>query len=223
LSFVNLRKQQAVRVSPLSLKGDYPFYKVSDMNLRGNERFMSVANNWITESTRKKIKARTFPAGSVIFPKIGAAVATNKKRILTRDSVVDNNVMAVVIDDAALCDAHFPRFWFETVDLKTISNSGTLPSIPGHRVHTMRVPLPPLPEQKKIAHILSTVQRAIEEQERIIQTTTELKKALMRKLFTEGLRNEPQKQTEIGIIPKSWDVVKLGGLFETQLGKMLSQ
>ncbi len=71
-----------------------------------------------------------------------------------------------------------------------------------------RLPLPPLPEQKKIAHILSTVQRAIEAQERIIQTTTELKKALMHKLFTEGLRHEPQKQTEIGPLPESWKVVR---------------
>ena len=77
-----------------------------------------------------------------------------------------------------------------------------------------RFPLIPLLEQKKIAHILSTVQRAIETQERIIQTTTELKKALMQKLFTEGLRNEPQKQTEIGPIPESWDVVPLETLVE---------
>jgi type I restriction enzyme S subunit len=77
---------------------------------------------------------------------------------------------------------------------------------------------PPLHEQKKIAHILSTVQRAIEAQERIIQTTTELKKALMHKLFTEGLRNEPQKQTEIGPVPESWEVVPLSDVCRFQSG-----
>ena len=80
------------------------------------------------------------------------------------------------------------------------------------------LPLPPLPEQKKIAHILSTVQRAIEAQERIIQTTTELKKALMHKLFTEGLRHEPQKQTEIGPVPESWEVVAFDKFVTLQRG-----
>ncbi|RMG01191.1 MAG: hypothetical protein D6726_09990, partial [Nitrospirae bacterium] len=65
-------------------------------------------------------------------------------------------------------------------------------------------------EQRKIAAVLSLVQRAIEQQERLIQVTTELKKALMKKLFTEGLRGEPQKMTEIGPLPESWEVVELG-------------
>lgn len=75
-----------------------------------------------------------------------------------------------------------------------------------------------LPEQKKIAHILSTIQRAIEAQERITQTTTELKKALMHKLFTEGLRGEPQKLTEIGPVPESWEVVPLFDVCRFQSG-----
>ena len=67
----------------------------------------------------------------------------------------------------------------------------------------------PLSEQRKIAYILSTVQRAMEAQERIIQTATELKKTLMHKFFTEGIHNEPKKQTEIGLIPESWQVAPL--------------
>jgi hypothetical protein len=78
--------------------------------------------------------------------------------------------------------------------------------------------VPPLPEQKKITHILSTLRRGIEVQERIIQTTTELKKALMHKLFAEGLRNEPQKQTEIGPVPESWEVVELGDVINLFAG-----
>ena len=67
-------------------------------------------------------------------------------------------------------------------------------------------------EQRKIAVVLGLVQRAIEQQERLIALTTELKKALLHKLFTEGLRGEPQKQTEIGPVPESWELVPLGSL-----------
>ena len=74
---------------------------------------------------------------------------------------------------------------------------------------SLEIPLPPLAEQRKIAAVLGLVQRAIEQQERLIALTTELKKALLHKLFTEGLRGEPQKQTEIGPVPESWEVTRL--------------
>ncbi len=69
--------------------------------------------------------------------------------------------------------------------------------------------LPPLTEQRDIARILSTVQAAIAKQDELIQTTEALKKVLMHKLFTEGLNGEPIKETEIGPVPESWDLVPL--------------
>lgn len=79
------------------------------------------------------------------------------------------------------------------------------------------IPVPPRAEQEKIAHVLSIVQRAVEAQERIVQTTTELKRALVQKLFTDGLRDEPRKNTEIGLVPESWNVVELASLLREPL------
>lgn len=79
--------------------------------------------------------------------------------------------------------------------------------------YKLQIPLPSLPEQRNIIYILSKIQYAIETQEKIIQTTTELKKALMHKLFTEGLRGEPQRETEIGFVPKSWEVKRIGEVY----------
>ncbi len=104
----------------------------------------------------------------------------------------------------------FVRNHFEYLNRNRYSNKMGQPLITQGIINRVKFVLPPLPEQKKIAHILSAVQRAIEAQERIIQATTDLKKALMHKLFTEGLCNEPQKQTEIGPVPESWEVVPLG-------------
>lgn len=85
----------------------------------------------------------------------------------------------------------------------------------------LEIPLPSYAEQRRIAHVLGTVQQAIEQQERLIRSTTELKQALMQKLFTEGLRGEAQKETEIGLVPESWEVVGLGSLVSYSQGKQV--
>ncbi|PKO19972.1 hypothetical protein CVU37_00415 [candidate division BRC1 bacterium HGW-BRC1-1] len=109
-------------------------------------------------------------------------------------------------------------YWVMVHGIERIAENArgsTMKHVTGKEFNNSEVAIPPLLEQKKIAHILSTVQQAIEAQERIIQTTTELKKALMHKLFTQGLRNEPQKQTEIGPIPQSWEVLALSEIAES--------
>lgn len=81
------------------------------------------------------------------------------------------------------------------------------------------IPRPEKAEQRKIATVLGLVQRAMEQQERLIALTTELKKALLHQLFTQGLRGEPQKQTEIGPVPESWEIVPLESIAKIERGK----
>ena len=87
-------------------------------------------------------------------------------------------------------------------------NITTIPNLSKSRLSELIIPQPELPEQRKIAHVLSKVQKAIEQQDKLIRTTSELKKALMQKLFTEGTRGEPQRKTNIGLVPESWEVVE---------------
>ena len=89
--------------------------------------------------------------------------------------------------------------------------------------YDLRVPIPPLPEQKRIARVLSTVQRAIDVRDRVITTTTELRHVLMGKLFSEGLRGEPQAQTEIGLVPKGWDLRRIRRYRRRQRWKALAE
>jgi type I restriction enzyme S subunit len=76
----------------------------------------------------------------------------------------------------------------------------------------MEVLLPSLPEQRKIAAILSSVDETIEKTEAVIERLQVVKKAMMQELLTRGLpgRHTRFKKTEIGEIPEEWDVVELG-------------
>tara|TARA_E500000318_G_scaffold20871_1_gene21393 strand:- start:6945 stop:7781 length:837 start_codon:yes stop_codon:yes gene_type:complete len=69
--------------------------------------------------------------------------------------------------------------------------------------------LPPLPEQQKIARILSSVDEAIQATEAVIEQTKKVKQGVMNQLLTKGIGHTRFKQTEIGEIPEGWEVMKL--------------
>lgn len=170
-----------------------------------------------TESDIKSSKT-VFRTGDILFGKLRPYLRKGAQADF--DGVCSTDILAFRAKSG--CESDFLKFLIHCDEFVAHAKSTTSgvqhPRTSWPSLQEFRLSLPPLPEQKKIAHILSTVQRAIEAQERIIQTTTELKKALMHKLFTEGLHHEPQKQTDIGPVPESWEVVPLSRCATIQTG-----
>ncbi len=83
----------------------------------------------------------------------------------------------------------------------------------------IKIPLPPLLEQKAIAEILSTVDSAIHKSDEIIAKTKLLKKGLMQELLTKGIGHEEFKDTEIGRIPKDWEILHFSKVLKLSSGK----
>lgn len=188
--------------------GRYPFIRVQHFN--GTKEFV---DKWdlITDEAVKDYRLKLFPAGTIVFPKSGASIHLEKRAKLPIPSYVVNHLCCVL---SKSIDNNFLFYFLKHTRFSQSVDGSTLPYLNLKELAQKIISVPPLPEQRKIAAVLSLVQRAIEQQERLIQVTTELKKALMKKLFTEGLHGEPQKMTEIGPIPESWKVVALGEVCE---------
>jgi len=132
------------------------------------------------------------------------------------DGQVVSTAFCVLRADPAQVDPGFLYYSVladEFTDRLANSQRGaSYPAITDGDVLKEEILVPPLREQGAIAAVLAKIQAAVEVQERIVATLRELKAATMAKLFREGLRGEPLKQTEIGEIPESWEVVRLGDI-----------
>lgn len=140
----------------------------------------------ITEEAVKNSSAKLFPAGTVLMAMYGATVG---KTAILKVQATTNQAVCGIIPKEKKCNNEFLRFqlMFKREDFLKQRYGGAQPNISQTIIKTFDIILPPLPEQRKIAYILSTVQKAIEQQDKLIRHTTELKKALMQKLFTEGM------------------------------------
>jgi type I restriction enzyme S subunit len=181
--------------------GEFPFLKVGDMNTEGNEKWLRYATHYISRGTLSILKARPFPAGTVVFPKIGAAVATNKKRLLAQPSVVDNNVMGVI--PKQLIESAFLYYWFLQFDLRSVCNIGPVPSVRKTDVERLQIPLPPLSEQRRIVEILDQADALRKKRAEADAKAARILPALFYKMFGDPATN-----------PKGWPVRPLGDLIQ---------
>ena len=190
--------------------------KVSDMNLFGNEQIF--ARSLLMKRVPIELAYRKMiPPQCVVFPKRGAAISTNKKRLTTAWTVLDPNLIALRPKQGIW--PLFLFYWAQTLDLRKVTSPGPTPQLNKKDLTPIRLIVPEsLAEQRKIAAILSLVQRAIEQQDRLLALTAELKKALLHKLFTEGLHGEPQKHTQFGPVPQSWTILSLNQCATVQTG-----
>jgi type I restriction enzyme S subunit len=108
-------------------------------------------------------------------------------------------------------------------DEKKRAHGSTIATITKEQLSSFVIPLPPLPEQQKIAEILSTVDAKIEVIDQQIAETQALKKGLMQRLLTKGIGHTEFKDSPLGEIPKCWEVVKLEKLIKLKSGDGLSK
>ena len=159
-------------------KSGMPFFKVSDMNLEGNQKVMVSANNYVNDEQIARLNYKPINKKSVIFAKVGAAVFLERKRIA--DSfLIDNNMMAFTPTE----DIDFIRQWFDTVRLSKYAQVGALPSYNASDLKTIKINLPSLPEQTKIASFLSSIDNKIEQVDKQLDESKQFKKALLQQMF----------------------------------------
>jgi len=208
------------------LKPQYGF-TASAVNQSVGPKFLRITDiqngqvNWDTvpycEIDNELLRKYRLEPGDLLFARIGA---TTGKSLLIREcpeAIFASYLIRVRVDSSRVLPEFLFYFtqgdlYWSQVDaakggrLKQGINIPVLSSFP--------LPLPPLPEQKKIAEILSAVDRAIEEADKAIEKTEKLEQGLMEKLLTEGIGHTDFQDTEIGRIPKDWKVVRLGEVCE---------
>ena len=165
--------------------GRYPFAKVSDMNRSGNEVMMRDAENYVDDADLRTLKAKLFPAGTTFFPKVGATLLTNKRRIAAAEMLVDNNVMGAVATDV---DPWFLYYTFCTIDMADYVQPGAVPSVNQRTIGQIMIPVPDREDQDEFVQTMRDLDAAIENQATAIGQLTVSKAALMSDLLSGRVR-----------------------------------
>lgn len=156
--------------------------KVSDMNLAGNEKYFITANLLRTVNL-ELAQRRLVPERTVVFPKRGAAIATNKKRLTTAWTVLDPNLIGV--RPIKGLDPEFLFYWFENFDLRTITEPGPTPQLNKKNLVPLKIAAPQqLEQQRDIATIISKLDSSVSQHSQKADRLTELFNEVLRLLMS---------------------------------------
>lgn len=191
--------------------GEIPFVLIEDMTSCGI--YLSKTKETITRDGLENSSAWIIPPYSLL---LSMYASIGKTAINTIPLSTNQAILAIIpksnfdiVFGAYMIRLHANRLIMQNVQ-------STQKNVNKGIVEKFEIPLPPLSEQKKIAFFLSTIQQAIEKTEAVINATKELKKSMMKHLFTYGPVSVEEaedvvlKETEVGLVPEEWKVVRLG-------------
>lgn len=137
----------------LSSNGEFPYFKVAEMNLPGNEKYLINTPSYLSGNIK------TFPANSIVFPKNGAAVSTNKKRILQVDSVVDLNTAVMIANQSV--SVNYLYYILISIDFVNLVKRGAVPTLNISELKNTVVSVPPMHVQEQIVSELDKINELI--------------------------------------------------------------
>ena len=188
-------------------EGYTPYVKVDDLNYC--DKYLTTTKTHV--DTNKKIKK--IEKGSIVFPKRGAAILTNKIRILNTEAYMDTNMMSLSTDKSNL---EFLYTVISNVGLYKIADTSTIPQINNKHILPYIISLPSLPEQTAIGSFFQDIDQLISLQQRKLEVLKEQKKTYLKLLFPAKGQTKPALR--FAGFEDDWKEVKLGDFVEISKG-----
>lgn len=159
-----------------------PFYKIGDMNSSAG-RWMGATRTYLAPSSVSKLGLTVRRPGTLLIPKRGGAIATNKKRILAEPACYDLNTMG--LQPSSQLYPEYLWHWIQGVDLARLADGSNVPQINAPQIRGLSLPVPSIDVQVAISMELDDVEMKAQRLSKDLpdRRATTLRRALLQLAF----------------------------------------